>query len=317
MPLHRFANLTFFGVLLAASLIVSGCSNSSNASTAAEDAESLEMYKEAKSITEKITVTPNRIFMAVDNSGSMQTARTDAPKISDVLTVLDLSSRTGGNFAISNICSQSNKPLLRLTLSPPPSLSKDISKHLDELSNDDTKAEEETEEKPRKNPFKVKKKKKEFKEKMPKVLEEIRELEKRFEENYKKNRALVKGFQPKLKKILNQPRDCQFTDIKSSINRANLFLNEPNTSETNNIRKFAVFITDGQHEVKPKSSKQGTKIQVNEVEVFLVNGSSDIGIFSSISHKRFEAPSPAFKVLVDLMSKKEDKEKQQSERKNK
>ena len=312
MPLYRYANLTFFGVLLAASLIVSSCSNFSNNSTDAKYAESLEMYKEAKSTTEKISVIQNGVFMAVDNSGSMQTARTDAPKISHVLTVLDLLSRTGGNFAISNICSQSNKPLLRLTLSPPPSLSKDISKRLDELSNDDTKAEEETEEKPRKNPFEVKKKKKEFKEKMPKVLEEIRELEKQFEENYKKNRALVKGFQPKLKKILNQPRDCQFTDIKSSINRANLFLNEPNTSETKNIRKFAVFITDGQHEVEPKNSKQATKIQIKKEHIFLVNGSSDIGIFSSIPHKRFEAPSPAFKVLVDLMGKKEDENTQQS-----
>ncbi|BAY84645.1 hypothetical protein NIES267_41410 [Calothrix parasitica NIES-267] len=317
MPSYRFANLTFLGVLLIASLTVSGCSNSSNASTDAKYAESLEMYKEAKSTTEKISVTQNRVFMAVDNSGSMQTARTDAPKISHVLPALDSLSRTGGNFGMSTICSQSNKPLLRVTLSAPPSLSKDISNRLDELSNDDTKAEEEAEEKPRKNPFKVKKKKKEFKEKMPKVLEEIRELEKQFEENYKKNRALVKGFQPKLKKILNQPRSCKFTDIKSSINRANLFLNEPNTSETNNIRKFAVFITDGQHEVEPKNSKQATKIQIKKEHVFLVNGSSDIGIFSSIPHKRFEAPSPAFKVLVDLMSKKEDMEKQQSERKNK
>lgn len=317
MPLYRFVNLTFLGVLLIASLTVSGCSNSSNASTAAEDAKLLKMYEEAISTTEKMSVPQNRVFMAVDNSGSMQTARTDAPKISHVLPVLNSLSLTGGTLAISNICSQSNKPLLRLTLSAPPSLSKDIPTHPDEPSNDDKNKEEETEEKPRKNPFKVKKKKKEFKEKMPKVLEEIRELEKQFEENYKKNRALVKGFQPKLKKILNQPRSCKFTDIKSSINRANLFLNEPNTSETNNIRKFAVFITDGQHEVEPKNSKQGTKIQVNEVEVFLVNGSSDIGIFSSISHKRFEAPSPAFKVLVDSMGKKEDEEKQQSERKNK
>lgn len=305
MPLHRFANLTFFGVLLAASLIVSGCSNSSNVSTAAEDAESLEMYKEAKSITEKISVPQNRLFIGVDNSGSMQTARTDAPKMADVKPVLDLLSRTGGTLAISNICSQSNKPLVRLTLLAPPFIPQPPDKPSKDSNIDVFKARKKYEED-----------KKNFKEKMPKFLKEIRKLEKQSEENYKKNRALAKRFQSELKKILNQPRNCQLTDIKSSINRANLFLNEPNTSETNNISKFAVFITDGQHElndVKPKNSKQATKIQINEEHVFLVNGSSDIGIFSSIPHKRFEAPSPAFKVLVDLMGKKEDNNTQQSE----
>lgn len=301
MTLYRFANLTFLGVLLIASLAVSGCSNSSNASTAAEDAKLLKMYEEAISTTEKMSVPQNRVFMAVDNSGSMQTARTDAPKISHVLPVLNSLSLTGGTLAISNICSQSNKPLLRLTLSAPPS----IPQPPDKPSKDSNK-----------NPFEARKKyeedKKNFKEKMPKFLKEIRKLEKQSEENYKKNRALVKGFQPKLKKILNQPRSCQLTDIKSSINRANLFLNEPNTSETSKIRKFAVFITDGQHDVEPKNSKQATKIQLKKEHVFLVNGSSDLGIFSSIPHTRFEAPSPAFKILVDSMGKKA----QQSEIKN-
>ena len=86
---------------------------------------------------------------------------------------------------------------------------------------------------------------------------------------------------------------CPTTDLWGAIARADLILAEPTTVWSVSPTKYALFITDGIDTVG-----QPEVTFTSELEVILINGSGNTGIFSRLPHSRFESTMSALDHIV-------------------
>ncbi|MFM6121686.1 MAG: hypothetical protein ACKPEO_21510 [Sphaerospermopsis kisseleviana] len=285
-------NPQFLIAILVAGGLLTGCELSSP--SRAEDATLPKIYNQATTKLAAIqaiqppAAPPSIVNVGIDQSGSMQTARVAHAKLADVELVLNSLSRTGGTFAMSAICDRSDRPLIRETFPEPP--------RLDVTSIPAPPQRLET---GRGSPFKHQKQLKEYHkeaetypQKITVIDQKLDTYKQQLEQYYTNNQQRINSLKPQIQTVLNQPRTCQATDIQKAVERANWLFNEPNTlSQT--PRKYAVFITDGLDTFFTNPA------QLKADQVVLVNGSSNVGVFQSIQHQRFESPNAAFSALAE------------------
>ncbi|OYD87589.1 hypothetical protein CDG77_28540 [Nostoc sp. 'Peltigera membranacea cyanobiont' 213] len=282
---------------LAAGICLNGCNES--APLSAGDTKLSNLHTQATSKLAEIQAMqppiapPSIVNIGIDQSGSMQTARVAEAKLTDVELVLKSLSRTGGTFAMSSICDRSDRPLIRTTFPEPPRLN--ITAIPAPPQRPDTS---------RGNPFKHQKElktyykdAKTYPEQITAIYTQLNSYQQQIEQYYTNNQQRINALKSQLQTVFKQPRNCQATDIQRAVQRANWLFNEPNTL-SQMPRKYAVFITDGldTFSVQP--------IQLKADQVVLVNGSSDVGVFQSIEHQRFESPNAAFSTLAEWMVRK-------------
>jgi hypothetical protein len=292
--LNRLRRISVVGFTLV--LTLSGC-EISKSSQANEGVNIQEQYDttsvKIRQLQQKhpSDVTPTLVFIAIDQSSSMGTARVAQIKPEDLQAVYEALIKTGGTFAISSICQNSNLPLVRATLDSPPTLSSITLKKPPEVPNTTAG-----------NPFTARKKSdayqkvgKEYQTQLATIDKELTAYQQSLTKQKTNNRQKLDAIKAQVKGIIQHPRNCQATDIQNSIGRANLFFEEQTSWPK--TRKFALFITDG----LDTFSKQPAQIQADKV--LLVNGSNDVGIFNKIPHQQFEAPSAALKQLGEAIEK--------------
>lgn len=230
---------------------------------------------------------PSQVVLHVDQSGSINLARVAPMSYSDVEPVLKALSETGGTFAMGAICDRSNRPLVRTTFPEAPRMNlNSIPTPPD--SPDTTRG----------NPYKNRERLKQYEEAMAAyqdkatpIKQQLIAYQQELQQHQAENHQRIEDLQPQIETLLNQPRNCQHTDIQSAVERANLLFDEP-PAFSQPPRTYAVFLTDG------LDSFSSQPAQLNADSVLLVNGSGDMGIFQSVDHKRFESPTAALTVLA-------------------
>lgn len=296
--MNRKSNFKLFLLVTVAVIAVSACNGKSASSPpSTENKESIEAtYKKAKiyfeESKEREKIPPNDVVTFIDISGSMKNARLTRTQITDIESVLKVLRRTGGTFAIGNICDNSNQPFLRKDFREPPKL---------EMTSIPQPPENPGKNKG--NPYTHRKKVEKYrqdvesyKDTINTIVQTLKLHEQQRDENERQNQQHIDELKPQIEEILQKLQACQNTDIHEAVKRANLLLEEPkNWSKTS--RKYAIFITDG----LDTFNKQSIDMKANEV--ILVNGSTESGVFQSIKHKRFEAPNAAFTTLASWMEK--------------
>jgi len=284
--------LTMFLLLISAFLNSCQMTPSSNA----EETNLSEQYQQLTTKLAQVqplqpsTVTPSVVFIGIDQSGSMETARVSQTQLNDIEVILNVVSQTGGTVAISAICDRSDLPLVRTTFVQPPVLN--VTSIPEPPQRPDTS---------KGSPFKHQEALKEYKKEVEKyekqltnIAQTITVYQETLNQYQAKSQENIDSIKPKIDAVLNHPRNCQSTDIQNSIQRANLVFGElGNWSQT--PRKYAVFITDG------LDSFSSQPAQVKADQVILVNGSNEMGIFQSIKHDRFESPNVALSHLALLI----------------
>lgn len=294
MPNHL---LVISVVCSAFMLTLSGC-EISQSSQANEGVNPQEQYEKISAKISQIQqqhpsdVIPVLAFIAIDQSTSMGMARVASTKLENFQAIDEALIKTGGTLAISSICQNSNRPLLRATLDPPPTLPSITMEKPPEVPNTTAG-----------NPFTARKRSdvyqkeaQEYDKKLATINKALTDFQGKLAAQQTHNRQELDTIKAQVKEIIEHPRNCQATDIQNSIGRANLFFKEQTSWPK--TRKFALFITDG----LDTFSKQPAQIKADKV--LLVNGSNDVGIFNNIPHQQFEAPSAALKQLGEAIEKR-------------
>jgi hypothetical protein len=221
----------------------------------------------------------------------MQNARVANVGFADFQPIFQKLEKSGGEIAFSAICDRSNRPLVRIRFSPPPIPDEKISvMPLAPAPLSDAGSPFEKDEREKAHQVKV--------EAHNRQVDEHRKLindhKARLEQHQKESAERIAKAKPDIEAILKAPRNCEETDIQNSIQRANLFFNEP--SDRLKTRRFALFITDG-----IDSFSQAPASLAADSEVIVVNGSADVGIFNKIKHERLESPEKAIAYLAGLL----------------
>jgi hypothetical protein len=239
-----------------------------------------------------LKVPPSIVNIGVDQSGSMNSARVAKTEYADVETVLNVVSKTGGTFALSAICSRSDKPLTRVSFPQPPNLG--ITAIPTPPQRPDTS---------KGSPFKHRKlldkydvKVEEYEQQIAEINQKLDNHKQQLEQQQQRNQQNINQIKPAIKTVLDSPRDCQATDIQRAVYRAKWLFNEPHNF-SDKPRHYAVFITDG----LDSFSKESVKLTADKI--ILVNGSAEMGIFQSLKHDRFESPNAALQMLSEWMIK--------------
>lgn len=223
-----------------------------------------------------------------DQSGSMVHHRVQPPTEEDLKPVLTYIQHHGGELAIAPICSQSNIPLKRVRVTPPPRLnSAQFHNPAPPESLKETEA----------NPFLLEDKLRAYQPEYEKLkasdLQTLATYRHQHQIWQKQSEAALGAFQGQLKSLLAQPGNCAETDITGALKRANLFLSEDASVWPKSPRRFVLFVTDG---LDTQSTE--TVFLQRDAELLLINGSGSTGVFSHLDHKPFESVRAAIDYLI-------------------
>ncbi|MFM7577154.1 MAG: hypothetical protein ACKO5Q_09500, partial [Microcystaceae cyanobacterium] len=238
--LNRLFRISVIGSTLV--LTLSGC-EISQSSQANEGVNLQEQYEKTIAKSNQMqkqhlsNVTPALVFLAIDQSSSMGAARVASTKLENLQPVYQALIKTGGTLAISSICQNSNRPLVRATLDLPPTLPSITLETPPQVPNTTAG-----------NPFAARKKSdayqkeaKEYDKKLATINKALTDFQGKLGAQQTHNRQELDAIKAQVKEIIEHPRNCQATDIQNSIGRANLFFKEQTSWPK--TRKFALFIT--------------------------------------------------------------------------
>jgi hypothetical protein len=285
--------------LTSVTLCLYGCNNSNDSATSAPRVEVVPIPENAKHLVAEMAeiklrqskaTTPIKIVVAIDQSGSMEDARVNYVNFADLQPILQKLEQSGGEIAVSAICDHSNRPLERLSLPESPKIDEKfltLPAPVSQLVDEGSPFEKDDREKA--HAAKVAS----YNSQIEQINTAITDHKKQLQLHRQDAQKLIGEAKPKIEMILKSPRDCQNTDIQSSLNRAKWYFEE-STSKPH--KRFALFITDGLD-----SFSEAPASLPSDAKVILVNGSRNVGIFNKIKHDRFESPKTAIAHLVDLM----------------
>lgn len=281
---------------LASSCLIAatGCQQAHSAKTAPSTPPAADEYQQLVAEAQRLqppAVPPSTVNLAVDQSGSMGFSRIATATYSDVAPVLAALAQTGGTIAVSKICDRSDVPLVRATLPEPPRLGS-----LPPVGSPPQPPRTD-----RGNPFHIQKQLKQYEQDLAAYNQQLSvaqqalaTYQQQLSQHQQDNQKRLEQIKPAIEAILQQPRNCQATDIQRAIERANVLFREP-IAWSQPPRTYAVFITDG----LDTFSAAPANLQADRV--VLVNGSEELGIFQSVRHERFEAPQVALRAVADAM----------------
>lgn len=229
---------------------------------------------------------PLRIVLVQDYSPSIKEEGVPNLRSTHIETVLKyMRDNNGGELAIGTICSQSNTPLVRVNIVPKPRLYKGMFLNFPtpEFYRKSLKQEGV-------NSFEIRRKVSAYRPKYKIATErDFRVLGQhlqRLNDWQQQTQKNIQTFRKQYKPLLQQGFTCAETDVIGGVKRADIFLSE---TPKNQDRKVAIFVTDGVH-----TTGGNTKLQwQSHAQVLLVGGAGNPGVFSSITHERYEAVESA------------------------
>jgi len=210
-----------------------------------------------------------RAVVIIDQSGSAPKNRIEPMTADQFQPLMDEIAEQGGELAVGTIQNNSNRPLERLRIEPPPTPPPSPPEN--------------------QNPFERARQAAERSHETAKYERDIRSHKERV-------RQKIQRFREVLTEVLKRKRDANRSDIGRAIVRSELFLQEPLVTDRP-VSRFAILITDGLDNVTEElpAVKSGATY-------LLVNGTGAIGILSDLNAKTFESSSSAFSYAVHQMS---------------
>lgn len=205
---------------------------------------------------------PVRIALLLDQTGSTTWTRTPQLRSEDLEPLIELIKRCGGELGLGLIRDQSNRSLVRLRLERPPET--------------------------------------------PEVVNPLRALKARplYEQRRKQWEAEsaeeIRRFREAAALLLGQPANARCTDVWGAVLRADLFLAEEDSAWGAELSRWAVLVTDGQHNCGGEPVRMRSQAQVA-----VVNGSASLGSLAALKSSRFESPQAAFRCVVQAVMQKE------------
>jgi hypothetical protein len=223
---------------------------------------------------------PTQVVVLLDGSGSLQDHPATLPQEEGLRSLVDLHIHSGGELAVGLICTTSEQPLARLYIELPPVLNPTTLTPLSppEPINENQNA---------------------FLKRQAQQAFDLQQAE--YEATQSENDRLVAAHQKaveahtleartqaksfftnELSPFINQPANCQETDLWGSLARAVTYLNEPSGWATP-PQRFLVVVSDGIDTIG------SSPVALEGIEVLLVNGGAqEKGIFADIEHQTFE-----------------------------
>ncbi|MGQ9635818.1 MAG: hypothetical protein ACUVXB_16460 [Bryobacteraceae bacterium] len=214
---------------------------------------------------------PVRIALLLDQTGSANWTRTPQLRPEDLEPLIELVKRCGGELGLGLIRDQSNRSLVRLRLEQPP------------------------EPPGAANPLRAVKARPAY--------------EKRRRQWEAETAEQIGRFREAAARLLAQPADARCTDVWGAVLRADLFLAEEDGAWGAELSRWAVLVTDGQHNCGGEPVRMRS-----QARVAVVNGSASLGSLAALKPARFESPQAAFRYLI---ASAEQKETDRADRSNK
>lgn len=214
---------------------------------------------------------PVKIATFVDKTGSANQTRVEQITPEDVDPLLELILRRGGEIAIGLVVDESNRGLLRFIVTEPPV--------------------EPVEPDPQTNPFILAEQRNKYK-------KTLRAYEEDLHHRDEDSRARLAVFREELAKLLGRPANAARTDIWGAVQRAELFLDEPDDQWQAGPHKYALLATDGQDNIrKPQVAiRSGAKI-------LIANGSASLADLAALKPLRFESVASAIQYVLSQEDK--------------
>jgi len=210
-----------------------------------------------------ISCAPVRIALLLDQTDSTNWTRTPQLRPDDLDPLIEVIKRCGGELGLGLIRDQSNRPLVRLRLERPPEAPMAV------------------------NPLRALKARPAYEQSRAQWLAESAEQ--------------IRRFQGAARVLLERPSHARCTDVWGAVLRADLFLAEEDPVWGPELSRWAVFVTDGQHNcgTAPVAMPSGARLAV-------VNGSASLGALSRLNPLRFESPEAAFRFVEASASRGKD-----------
>lgn len=224
---------------------------------------------------------PVRIGVLQDKSGSIDEHRVESPDAESLRALAEILIPSGGEMAVSSICSDSDRPFIRKRIEEPLLL------EVSQLNNPDLPVSVDE----NLNAFAKRQDQQRFEDEIAAFMAARSEDEQLIDAHHQglkvhaqEAKIQLEAFvDADLAPILNTPANCQETDIWGAIARAELFLLESPDSWRTPPTLFLIVITDG----LDTAAKRPVAIS-DDIQILLVNGSASTGVFESIDHLAFE-----------------------------
>jgi hypothetical protein len=251
-------------ILFCTALLSTGCDSQSGAPERAAQAASEEVSQNS------VITVPGLYAVFDDKSRSVRSARIAPLQEADLMALINVLRRTGGELSFGLIGESRDRPLLRLRIPVPPA----------------RPAKREAQ-----NPF-------ERAELESAFQQEMKSYEAKQQEWETEVNVRIKGFIEAARPRLQEPARDSATDIYSALDRAELFLNEPGAVWPAETHRYIILNSDGIDTVrrKPTEIKSGARL-------LLINGSGSLGKLASLAPLRFESKQAA----LDYIAAKEIK----------
>lgn len=206
-----------------------------------------------------------RIAVILDKSGSAPKNRIPPLEASHLKPLIKLVRDRGGDLAVGAVKANSNRPLERLDIDPPPSRPARPDEDM--------------------NPFEKTSAMKEYRKK----VEDYRTRMERYRQSLD---AEVKRFRSGLESLLGAPANAKRSDIRRALVRTELFFEEPTVGDPE-VKHFGILMTDGLDNV----SESLPEIR-SGATYLVVNGTGTLGVLEELGPKRFESPEAAIEFVV-------------------
>lgn len=227
---------------------------------------------------------PEVFFIANDKTGSVKSSKIPNLTIDPVISLAQSVAKNGGEVRMGNVCTDSDLPLASFYASEPPSLpNPPPQKPTLQTAG---------------NPLNLPKLNVEYRQQLALYQQREAAYNREVAERERANKQKMGTFISQVKELLKQPANCGATDIIGMMNRADLYLNEPDSNWKQKPRKVAILITDGLETVKanPKPIEWTSK-----AEVVLVSSGGEAGILKPLlTNTPFDSINAAVRyVIVD------------------
>jgi hypothetical protein len=204
--------------------------------------------------------------LMLDKSGSANSTRTTQPTIADLQPLIDRIRRTGGELAVGIISDDSNRPLIRLRIEPPPAMPVEPI----ELGDADQSAA--------------------AYDKYQQDQEAYVKEKKTWDEE---TEARINRFKTNVAPILNRKPNAKHSDVINAVNRVDLAFSEKDPTFPPAGRKVIILNSDCQDNVKAKLNKL-----TSGVRLVVVNGVGSVGSLKDLNPELFESLTSAINEIV-------------------
>jgi hypothetical protein len=248
-------------ILFGVSLLSAGCGSSSG-TTMTDRKVQTESIESSRS---QSFLTPGLYCLFDDKSRSVKSARLAPLREHDLMTLINVLRETGGELSFGLIGESSDRPLLRLRIPAPPT----------------RPARREAQ-----NPF-------ERAEQDAAFQEEMRNYETRRQSWEAEVNQRIGGFMEAARPRLQEPARDKVTDISSALDRAELFLNEPDAVWPAEAHRYIILNSDGVDTARRRTVeiKSGARL-------LLINGTGSLGALAALHPLRFESKEAAFDFIA-------------------